>query len=62
MLRERIGGWPTQPHDREEIGRFLRHAFPLGLASFQGLIEDQEMGDPELGAYARFLSEDRCEH
>jgi hypothetical protein len=37
MLNGRIGGF-APPDNREEVGRFLRHSFPLGLASFEGLI------------------------
>jgi len=44
MTRELIGGFPAA-NDREQMGRFLRHAFPLGLGSFKellGSLEDQE--------------------
>ena len=57
MLHERIGGFP--PDGREDFGRFLRHAFPLGLASFEGLsseIDDEEVGNSVLETYARSLA------
>ena len=51
MLHERIGGFPPPPDTREEIGKFLRHAFPLGLRSFEGLtslLANEETGGPAL--------------
>ena len=37
MTHELIGGYPaTDGH--EQMGRFLRYAFPLGLKSFAGLV------------------------
>jgi hypothetical protein len=36
MTRELIGGFPAA-NDREQIGRFLRYAFPVGLESFKEL-------------------------
>jgi hypothetical protein len=37
MTDDLIGGYPAA-NDREQLGRFLRHAFPLGLESFSGLV------------------------
>lgn len=37
MARELIGGHAAA-NDREQMGRFLRHAFPLGLGSFTELL------------------------
>lgn len=34
MARELIGRYPVAS-DREQMGRFLRHTFPLGLRSFK---------------------------
>ncbi len=39
MTRELIGGYPAADV-REQMGRFLRHAFPLGLGSFTELLSD----------------------
>ena len=41
MTRELIGGFPASNH-REQMGRFLRYAFPLGLESFAELQSDRE--------------------
>lgn len=41
MTRELIGGFPAA-NDREQMGRFLRYAFPLGLGSFAELLGDRE--------------------
>ena len=41
MTRELIGGFPAA-NDREQIGRFLRYAFPLGPASFGEVLSDRE--------------------
>jgi hypothetical protein len=38
MTPELIGGYPAAD-GREQMGRFLRHAFPLGLRSFTELLE-----------------------
>jgi hypothetical protein len=56
MLHEHIGGFP--PDGREEFGKFLRHAFPIGLASFEGLASaiDEETGNSVLEIYARSLT------
>jgi hypothetical protein len=65
MLHERIGGFAPPPDDREEIGRFLRHAFPLGLASFEGVVSllgKEGMADTSLGTYARSLGESGRQH
>lgn len=59
MPHERVGGFPP-PDNREEIGKFLRHAFPLGLGSFEGLtglFADNGKGGPALGTYTHFLDE-----
>lgn len=37
MTLELIGRYPAA-NDREQMGRFLRHAFPLGLEPFAGLV------------------------
>jgi hypothetical protein len=37
MTNELISGHPAAT-EREQVGRFLRHAFPLGLDSFAGLV------------------------
>jgi len=37
MTRELIGGYPVAD-GREQIGRFLRYSFPLGLGSFPELL------------------------
>jgi hypothetical protein len=57
VLHERIGGFSPPPDDREEIGKFLRRAFPLGLASFEGITSqiEKEVGDAALRTYARTL-------
>ncbi len=39
MTRELIGGYAIA-NDREQMGRFLRHAFPLGLQSFTDVLTD----------------------
>lgn len=63
MLHERIGGFEPPPDDREEIGKFLRHAFPLGLESFEGLPSEIDAGgDLVLENYARSLDQGRREH
>ena len=45
MTDELIGGYAA--NDRERMGRFLRHAFPLGLGLFTemlaGLKEDERV-------------------
>lgn len=41
MTRELIGGYAAA-NDREQMGRFLRHAFPLGLGSFAELLKEME--------------------
>lgn len=41
-----IGGFPAA-NDREQMGQFLRHAFPLSLGSFEellGSLESDEKG------------------
>lgn len=38
MTREIIGGYQAA-NDREQMGRFLRHAFPLGMKSFTDLLK-----------------------
>jgi len=48
MTRELIGEYPAA-NGREQIGRFLRHAFPLGLGSFSELLSvlnNDEHGKP----------------
>jgi len=37
MTDELIGGYAAA-NDREQMGRFLRHAFPLGVGSFAELL------------------------
>jgi hypothetical protein len=37
MTRELIGDYPAAS-DREQMGRFLRHAFPLGFESLAELL------------------------
>lgn len=37
VTRELIGGFPAAD-GREQMGQFLRHAFPLGLGSFKELL------------------------
>jgi len=37
MTRELIGDFPAAD-GREQMGQFLRHAFPLGLGSFKELL------------------------
>jgi hypothetical protein len=34
-----LGTYPTAD-EREQMGRFLRHAFPLGLGSFSEALKD----------------------
>ena len=46
MTRELIGGFPAA-NDREEIGRFLRHAIPLGLGSFTELLSELDDQAPQ---------------
>lgn len=46
MSDELIGGYPAAD-DREQVGRFLRHAFPLGLKSFAGLVSKNGEHDCE---------------
>ena len=44
MTHKLIGDYPAA-NDREQMGRFLRHAFPLGLGLFPELLsnlDDQE--------------------
>ena len=41
MTRELIGGF-SAANDREQMGRFLRYAFPLGLESFAELLNERE--------------------
>jgi hypothetical protein len=55
MLHQSIGGFPSD--GREEFGKFLRHVFPLGLASFEDLAldADEETETSLLEAYARSL-------
>ena len=64
MLHERIGEFSPPSDGREEIGKFLRRAFPLGLASFEGITSQLEMevGDAALGTYARTLDAVSREH
>lgn len=38
MKHELIGGY-VAANDREQMGRFLRHAFPLGVGSFTELLK-----------------------
>ncbi len=50
MARELIGEYPAA-NDREQMGRFLRYAFPLGLGSFSELLNvlndhDRQKGVP----------------
>ena len=45
MTRDHIGG--TATNNREQLGRLLRYAYPLGLRSFDGLktaVESAEYG------------------
>jgi hypothetical protein len=50
MTHELIGGYAV--NDRECMGRFLRHAFPLGLGLFTELLaalkEDDRVKPPSL--------------
>jgi hypothetical protein len=46
MTHELIGGYAAAD-DHEEMGRFLRHAFPLGLESFAGLVSKSGENDCE---------------
>lgn len=41
MTRELIGGYAAAD-DREQMGRFLRHAFPLALGSFAEVLKGLE--------------------
>ena len=41
MKHELIGGFPAAD-SREQMGRFLRHAFPLRLSSFSELLRSLE--------------------
>lgn len=41
MTRELIGGFAAADN-REQMGRFLRHAFPLGLGSFADVLKALE--------------------
>ena len=43
MTLELIGGYAA--NDREQMGRLLRHAFPLGLKSFADLLNKLEKGE-----------------
>lgn len=55
MTRELIGGFPVA-HEREQMGRFLRHAFPLGLGLFKellGSLEEDERVKPRSDDYAQ---------
>ena len=36
MMQQLLGEYPAAD-DREQMGRFLRHAFPLGMGSFADL-------------------------
>ena len=48
MTHELIGEYPAVD-DREQMGRFLRHAFPLGLGSYAellGALSGEEASDP----------------
>jgi hypothetical protein len=49
MKHELIGGYPTAD-GREQMGRFLRHAFPLDLGSFartlNGAADEKEVKAP----------------
>jgi len=38
VTHELIGEYPAAD-DREQMGRFIRHAFPLGLGSFAELMD-----------------------
>jgi hypothetical protein len=64
VLHERIGEFSPPSDGREEIGNFLRRAFPLGLASFEGITSQLEMevGNAALGTYARTLDAVSREH
>jgi hypothetical protein len=46
MTHELIGGYPAAD-DHEQMGRFLRYAFPLGLKSFAGLVSKSGEHDCE---------------
>jgi hypothetical protein len=54
MTHELIGEYPAT-EDREQMGRFLRHAFPLGLGSFAELPTALE-GEESPGNTAREVS------
>lgn len=49
MNHELLGEYPATD-DRDQMGRFLRHAFPLGLGSFAELLSaldgEQASGNP----------------
>ena len=48
MTHELIGEYPAAD-DREQMGRFIRHAFPLGLGSFAELLvalDGEEASEP----------------
>ena len=59
MTHEIIGEYPAAD-DREQMGRFLRHAFPLGLGSFAELPDALE-GEGESGDTASEAREESCE-
>ncbi|HEX5237953.1 MAG TPA: hypothetical protein VFW39_05765 [Sphingomicrobium sp.] len=49
MTRELIGGFPAA-NDREQMGRFLHYAFPLGPGSFEellGRLEEEKRAKPK---------------
>ena len=48
MTHELLGEYPAAD-GHEQIGRFLRYAFPLGLQSFAGLVSEsgEHDWDPE---------------
>jgi hypothetical protein len=56
MTHELISGYPSAD-DREQMGRFLRHAFPLGLGSFAELLS--ALNGEESSAPAAPLAADR---
>lgn len=45
MTHGLIGEYPAAD-DREQIGRFLRHAFPLGLGLFAELLNGLKDDEP----------------
>ena len=55
MTYKLIGEYPAAD-DREQMGRFLRHAFPLGLGLFKellGSLEEDERVKPRSDDYAQ---------